>query len=400
MISDFLVRYRNVTILIILSAIFGPIRSVLLGRILTVEDFGIYSLALTVIGFLYPVLMFGQQRGIIRFFNKHNVEKYNWIKPILTLTSFAMVIGIVLINLLSWYYNTDQSFIYYCLFAMLCSIIIELLSFIVISSGNHETGLIIQRLIRIIITLFVVGFFFFQNSNLALIFYIFGTVHIFYGLVAYRFVTNKVKKGLKMFPLSAHKEGLFFSILDILLITNSYGINFIIVAVLSIQDLGAFYAVCIILRVYESFIQATDFVVMPAARTLNKKGLIVIILKNFAIGLVVSIAFILVGETLLSKLYIGKYDSYSFLISYICILGWLKIMDIIPSSIIGGMSDTKVLKSYAFLNIILTIIFLPFSIYLIHKYELIGAVIALIFLVLVRLTFGFFILINTFKNVK
>ena len=83
MISDFLVRYFNVTILIMLSSMFGPIRSVLLGRLLTINDFGTYSLALTVIGFLYPLLMFGQQRGIIRFFNRHDVKKYNWIKPIL-----------------------------------------------------------------------------------------------------------------------------------------------------------------------------------------------------------------------------------------------------------------------------------------------------------------------------
>ena len=400
MISDFLVRYFNVTILIMLSSMFGPIRSVLLGRLLTINDFGTYSLALTVIGFLYPLLMFGQQRGIIRFFNRHDVEKYNWIKPILILIGVAMLVGIALINLISWFYGTDHSFIYFCLFALLCSIIAELLAFIVISSGSHEIGLIIQRSIRLIITAFVIGFFFFQNSNLVLLFYTFGSIHILYGLTIYRYVIKKVEIGVKIFPAYARKEGLFFSIQDIVIITNSYGINFIIGAILSIHHLGAFYALCIILRVYDAFAQATDFVAMPSARILDKKGLIVITLKNFLIGLIISVSFVSIGEPLLSALYQGKFDSYLFLIRFICVLGWLKIMDIIPSSIIGGMSNIVVLKRYTLLNVGLSIIFLPSSIYFIYNYELIGAVMSLILLTLVRALFGFGILFKTFNIIK
>ena len=400
MISDFLVRYFNVTILIMLSSIFGPIRSVLLGRMLTINDFGTYSLALTVIGFLYPLLMFGQQRGIIRFFNRHNVKEYNWIKPILILIGVAIFVGIILINFISLFYNTDNSFIYFCLFAFICSITAELLAFIVISSGSHEIGLIIQRSIRVIITLCVIGFFFSKISSLVMVFYTLGSIHILYALTVYRYVIKKVEIGVKRFPISARKEGLFFSILDVVLITNSYGINFIIGAILSINHLGAFYALCIILRVYDAFIQATDFVVMPSARILDKRGLIVITSKNFLIGLIISASFILVGEPLLSALYLGKFDSYLFLIRFICVLGWLKIMDIIPSSIIGGMSNTKVLKRYTFLNVGLSIISLPFSIYLIYNYELIGAVISLILLTLIRAVFGFGILLSTFRFIK
>ena len=400
MISNFLVRYRNVTILIVLSSVLGPVRSVLLARILTINDFGTYSLALTVIGSLYPLLMFGQQRGIIRFFNKNDVNQYDWIKPIVALTSIAMLSGFLLINLISWFYDTEIFFIYYCLLALFCSIITELLAFIVISKGEHEIGLIIQRLIRVIITAFVICFFFFKNSDLTLLFFIFGSIHLFYGFTIYKYVTNKVEIGMKMLPRSAHKEGLYFFVLDIVFISNTYGINFIIGALLSIQHLGALYALFIILRVYEAFIQATDLVVMPSARSLDQKGIFVIILKNFIIGLILSILFLTLGEFLISTLYYGKFDSHSQLIPYICILGWLKIMDIIPSSTIGGMSNTKILKRYAFFNIALSGIFLPSSIYFIYNYELIGAVISLVFLTLVRLMVGFGFLLKAFRFVK
>ena len=75
-------------------------------------------------------------------------------------------------------------------------------------------------------------------------------------------------------------------------------------------------------------------------------------------------------------------------------------MDIIPSSIIGGMSNIVVLKRYTLLNVGLSIIFLPSSIYFIYNYELIGAVSSLILLTLVRALFGFGILFKTFNIIK
>ena len=83
MIKKYLVNYRNVTLLIILSVIFGFVRNVVLGRMLSISDFGVYSLSLSVIGILSALLLFGQQRGIIRFFIKKNVTDYDWKTPIL-----------------------------------------------------------------------------------------------------------------------------------------------------------------------------------------------------------------------------------------------------------------------------------------------------------------------------
>ena len=73
--------------------------------------------------------------------------------------------------------------------------------------------------------------------------------------------------------------------MDIITLINAYGVNLIIAGILSVDYLGIFFAICIILRVYDTFVQSTDFVVMPSSGELDKKGLLVIIIKNLILGI-------------------------------------------------------------------------------------------------------------------
>ena len=382
------------------SAAFGPIRNLLLGRMLTISDFGVYSLSLTVIGLLYPLLLFGQQRGLIRFFIKHRVEDYDWKRPIIILIYSSIFVSIIIVPIISWYYEVDFPFIYFCVLAITSSLATELLANIVRSSGHYELALILQRMVRIIVTILVIIFFLNDKPILSSIFYFAGTVSLFYGLFIYRFVIKKIDNGSKIVPISAHKEGLYFSVMDIITLTNAYGVNLIIAGILSVDYLGIFFAICIILRVYDNFVQSTDFVVMPSSGDLDKIGLLVIIIKNLIIGILISAFFIIFGKYLLSTVYAQKYDEYLDLLPYICILGCAKMMDIIPSSVVSGISNKSTLKQYVSFNILLTILFIPSSIYSIHYYGLKGAAIALIILFMNKSFFGFGILYRRFKPEK
>ena len=191
-----------------LSAAFGPIRNVLLGRMLTISDFGVYSLSLTVVGLLYPLLLFGQQRGFIRFFIKNRVEDYDWKRPIMVLLYSSIFVSIITVPIISWYYNVNFPFIYFCVLAITSSLATELLANIIRSSGHYELALILQRMVRIIVTILVIIFFLIDKPILSSIFYFAGTVNLFYGLFIYHYVIKKIDNGSKIVPISAHKEGL------------------------------------------------------------------------------------------------------------------------------------------------------------------------------------------------
>ena len=81
MIRNYISKFRNIIFIIILSVLFGFLRNILLGRMLSQYDFGIYSLSLTIIGLIYPMLLFGQQRGLIRFLIDNRLEDFSWKEP-------------------------------------------------------------------------------------------------------------------------------------------------------------------------------------------------------------------------------------------------------------------------------------------------------------------------------
>ena len=78
------------------------------------------------------------------------------------------------------------------------------------------------------------------------------------------------------------------------------------------------------------------------------------------------------------------------------VLGFIKMMDIIPSSVIGGISNKKNLKDYVIFNLVLTVLFIPYSIIFVKTYGLIGAVVSLITLYIIKTIFGFTILYKKF----
>ena len=178
-----------------LSAAFGPVRNVILGRMLSISDFGVYSLSLTVVGLLYPLLLFGQQRGSIRFFIKNSVTDYDWKRPIMILLYIAVLISCISVPIIAWYYDVGYPFLYFCICAITSSLITELLANIVRSSGKYELALLLQRSVRIIIAIIVVIFFLSDFSILSSMFYIFGTTHIFYGVFIYYYVNKKINAG-------------------------------------------------------------------------------------------------------------------------------------------------------------------------------------------------------------
>ncbi len=394
MIKYYFSKFRNILFLIIISVLFGLIRNIVLGRMLTKYDFGIYALSRTVIGLLYPILLFGQQRGLVRFFVSHKIEEYNWRKPISVLINISFVLSMIIVPSITWYYQMNSAFTCFCILAILSSIICELLSNLVRSSKKYELAIFLQRALRVILSILAIVFFLFDIDSLEILFIVFGITHIIYGFLLYYYVRLIIKSGNTKIPNYLFTQGLHFFLMDIAGLTYVYGVNIIIVGLISVEALGAFFAISIILRIFEMFTQSTDFIVMPASGELDYHSILSIIGKTFLIGVFLSLFFIVYGRDLLSILYNQKYDTYLDLIPYVAIIGLIKIIDVVPSSIISGAFNSKVLKRYLNINITLPVILIPLSIVLIRSIALKGAMVSLIVFYLLKVIFGYSIFIN------
>ena len=255
MIKYYFAKFRNILFLIIISVLFGLIRNIVLGRMLTKYDFGIYALSMTIVGMLYPILLFGQQRGFIRFFVNHKIEEFNWGKPISVLINISFILSVIIVPFITWYYHMNYAFTCFCILAILSSIISELLSNLVRSSKLFEFAILLQRAIRIILSILAILFFLFDIDSLDILFILFGITHIIYGFLLYYYIKKIIKSGNRKVPSNSFKDGLYFSLMDITILINAYGINIIIIGLISVEALAGFFAISIILRIYEIFIQ-------------------------------------------------------------------------------------------------------------------------------------------------
>ncbi len=398
MISKYLINYRNVTIITVFSASFGFLRNIILGRTLSISDFSKYSLALTLIAILSAFLLFGQHKGYIRFFIKNSLEDYNWKKPIYFLIIISSFISLIVLPIISSYYEVDLSFILFCFCTIVSSIIVEMSANVLKTIKDFNNAIIIQRTNKIIIALLVLIIFLFDQLMLTKIFFLLGFVNAVYSIFIFIIIYKKIKSGSKKIPTSSIKAGFYFHLQDIIILLQTYGINLIIVEKLGLESLGVFFALSIILRIFEIFNQSTDFITMPFSGSFNGKTVSIILKKNILIGLIISVFFIFLGDNFLSFIYNGKYDDYLNLVHWVCILGIIKLLEIIPSSIISGIFKRKILKRYVLFNLGMTLIIIPLSIVLMSTFNLLGAIISLLMIHAFKAFYGFFLLLRKYMS--
>jgi len=137
---------------------------------------------------------------------------------------------------------------------------------------------------------------------------------------------------------------------------------------------------------------------MPSSGLFNEKSVSIILKKNTFIGLIISLFFIFLGDDFLSFIYDGKYDDYFSLIHWVCTLGVIKLLEIIPSSIISGIFKRKILKRYVFFNLGMTLIMIPLSIVLMSTFNLLGAIISLLMIHTFKAFYGYFLLLKKYMS--
>ncbi len=399
MIRRYVSKYKNVIIIIVFSVIFGFLRNILLGRMLSIYDFGIYSLSLSIIGLIYPLLLFGQQRGLIRFLIHNRLEDYSWKKPFDIFRRLSIILTLIIVPCLTWYYHMDFYITFFCIASILSSVYSELCSIILRSKGKFEVAIFFQRFIRVILSILAIIFYLFDISSIYILLLIFTLIHLVYGIISYYYIKTFIKVGKKKVPNYLIKDGLYFSLMDFSGLIYFYGVNMLIVGLISLEALGAFFAINIIIRIFELFTQSADFIIMPISSKLDYSTSLFIIIFNVIISIFLFILLHNYGASLLSFLYDEKYDMFLFLLPYAIIIGFIKMMEVVPSNIIGGIYENNMLKKYLLINIITPLILFPLSIYLIKIAGLVGAMNSLIIFYLIKVISGYYMFFkekNTF----
>lgn len=391
-------RLRNVFIIIASAFPFAILRNVILGRELNETDMGLMSLLITIIGFVYPVALFGQHNGLVRFLSKgDNTSVYNWkafnLNIVLLGSIFSFISSLVFLVI----YKLTLLALVFLTIAITASLIGDLYKEVPRSIGRFEISLLLQRSERYIFPIVLILLYFFNSFNLTTIFVSFAFLYILYlfGIIFYTYKT--CPNGTKKFPSDVYKDGLFFWGSDLSLIALVSIDKFFIAKLCSIEDLAVYFSTFTITRLYDIVSQAVEYVLLPYSNKVQKINIKKIFIYVGSIALAVTIFYLLAGAKLQEIVYKGKYNQGIELIPWFCIVGIVRSFYIIPSSIIGGRLGQTALRLFFYFNFSMLGLNIILGILFTYQWKLFGAILATLVVWFLRAIFGFIIMYR-YKN--
>ncbi|MFQ5823190.1 MAG: oligosaccharide flippase family protein [bacterium] len=382
-------RVRNVFIISSFGVLGGFIKNILLARELSKDELGLFSLLMAVVGFVYPLTLLGQQNAIVRFMANKEFSKYNWPKQFWRVLILSLVLTCGAVAIFTPIYNLGILAIIFLLFTTFSSGGTDLLAAIFRAQRKYELSMFTFRLLSlflpvVVFLLLITKLFTFKNI---LIF--FAVFYLLSPIIMIGVTRKKLLVGTEEIPKLVWKDGLFFWGSDLSLLIIFSVDRFFIPKLLSYEALGEYFAIYSIMRLFDLVLKSLEFVMMPHVKKSPKIRLGWLLGWSLSIGLILSTAYLVFGNLLVSVLFKGKYDSTTFLIPFFCILGVIRLLHVIPYSVIGGLLNQERLRQMFYVNIITVVLCVVLSFILIKSFGLLGAVISSIIIWILKTVAGF-----------
>ena len=369
-------RVRNVFVISALGVLGGILKNILLARELTKEELGIYSLLMTIVGFVYPLTLLGQHNAIVRFMADKDFSEYNWPKKILQLLFVSFCLTVLAVGIFRMTYDLKFLAMTFLLLATLGTVGTDVYASIYRAQGKYEISMVIFRILSLLLPLAIFLLLILKMVTLSNILILFSILYALVPLVMVNFVRQGINSGSAKIPKSVWKDGIFLWGADLSLLVIVSIDKFLIPKLITYQALGEYFAIFSITRAFDLVLRAFEMVLLPH---LKKSGTVHLgSLLSWVLGsaLILSAFYLLAGDTLVELVFKGKYSNSSSLIPFFCVLGTIRLLHVIPYSVIGGLLKQHRLKQMFHINILTIFLAILLSFFLINNYGLVGAVTA------------------------
>lgn len=394
---------KVIRIFIIVSSIafIQAINSVFLGRILTKENFGVYSfLFASIVPLVTAAVLLGQGVSIIRYFSKGNFLEYKWKKYLKnTLTMILGLISVVLIVVCIIY---KMSFAYYfiLLISIFSLVLLRMVACLLRSKGKFEQSTILQE-IPPVIFLFLIGILIlFKLSNLNTFLILKTTSYIVPFLVIICFFLLKMKEGAKEISRTIYTDGLFLWGISLTQIAMGRVDSFFIVKYLDFKALAEYSIISLFMAIFGFVSTAIWSVYSQKFSSSYEPKISRFLSKIIMISISIFLFYVLFGKFLLHFLFKGKYDSAIYLLLPFCTIGCLQLIYLYPACYFAGKSHTKTLILSLKFNIIGIAIKIISLVLGIIYFGLLGAALSGILIWCFRNTIGYFLVFRDMKMKK
>ncbi len=368
----------RVFVIIASIAFLQIIGTIILARNFSKPEMGFYRLVLTMIEYGSLLAIIGIDHSIVRFFSSTEsaFSQYNWKKFIRFLTAPIFFISLAFILLMSAAYKLKPEISILIFISIILTGFAGLLSSFLRAQKKYTLSAFLGRLNFMFFFAAVLLLLAFKNLSVTktLLLYLFSLLISFSILKTYVF--NKIPSGERGLPSSIFRNSSYYFGMGLAFITIIQAGNFFIAKMLSLKDLGIYAVIFGIMRLFEFTQDSIYYVLVPALNVKKNIPARIIFLVLLLIGIIIGLFYLIAGGLIVHWLFSGRYDEGIPLIPLFIIIGIIKTLLILPTSIIGGKSSEQTLRRQCHLFILAALVNILLTVVFIRLWQLKGAVLA------------------------
>jgi O-antigen/teichoic acid export membrane protein len=374
------VRITRTFLIMVFVATAQFIGTVLLARSLSRADMGFYRLVLTIIdlGVLLGVL--GMDASLVRFFSSQGAifSRFDWKSFVRGFFpwSLLLMIGVALAAHFAYRFPPLVTLGIIATMTLLLSLALH--SSLLRAAHKYERAVFVSRL-HLIISFACIAILYalkLLSVPAALLAYV-GAAGIA-GLVTYAHTRAALSSGSERLPASVVRNGLFYFGIAASLVVIAQAGPLLIARVLSLRELALFSVIASFLRLFE-FVQDSSFYVLtPHLNAAKDVRMYRLLAKLLACGAGITALYLAVSKPLVHLLFNGIYDDGVRLVPWFCAVSTVKILCVLPSSIIGGLSSERILRRQCAVYILCSLLHVALTFVFVAGYGITGALAAML----------------------
>ncbi len=367
----------------------ASLSTIFLGRTLTPEEFGEFALIRTLVLFIAPLAVWGQDVATVRFFSQKDATGYRWdraLKNIVLVGAFLVLAGIAIashIYTLSW----QKSLALFV--ATLAYVATLFFSNLKRSRQNYSQAILMLNGFRGAFFILVLMMVLFKQSSANFAIYSYLSIIIFLAIVNAIVSFKTIPRGEEPVPREMHTNGL-------LLMGSQASVTIIgsldslfIPGMLDLAALALYQASVVPSQVFNILGRAGKYVWVPEfgrAKKVQVKRLSLIV----GVGAFLLLAGMLIfAKPILHLLYDGKYDQGANILRILALAGTIRLFYNLGSSVIVGKLEREALYYHLGVNIFMVLVEIGLLYVMLKQFSVLGAALTMLIVTTMRALFSY-----------
>ncbi|MFH1864314.1 MAG: lipopolysaccharide biosynthesis protein, partial [Candidatus Eisenbacteria bacterium] len=329
-------RVGRVFAVVLLGAALQLVTQTLLARTLPKTEVGLISLLLGALPILSTLSMAGQGASIVRFLSRGDRGAYDTLAHVRRVFAIVLPLGVVASLAGAGFYGLGWGLALVLVALVVSQNVATTVSSVMRAEHRYELAMTTVRLPAmvaavVLLALKLAGALTYTTALVTL-----GVAFALSGLLLAVLRSGADRSRGKPVPRSVVREGVFLLGLNLSFALMVSVDKLVIGKMLPYDQLAVYASIFAVMRGFDFLFYSISYVLMPRVNVLKRLELRRYNLMIAGLAVVVTAAYLLVGENVVSLLYAGGYDEGANLILPFALSGIAKLFYSVPSSVIGG----------------------------------------------------------------